>query len=63
MADNTMFAAEKSNIYFGTSLVGNLNEVKLLDMGDLDGSQNARIIARFSGSVNYGISSDVVVYS
>ena len=63
MEDNTMFAAEKSNIYFGTSLVGNLNEVKLLDMGDLDGSQNARIIARFSGSVNYGISSDVVVYS
>ena len=63
MDDNTMFAAEKSNIYFGTSLVGNLNEVKLLDMGDLDGSQNARIIARFSGSVNYGISSDVVVYS
>ena len=63
MANNTMFAAERSNIFFGTSLVSNMNEVKLLDMGDLDGSQNARVIARFSGSVNYGISSDVVVYS
>lgn len=63
MANNTMFAAERSNIYFGTSLVSNMNEVKLLDMGDLDGSQNARVIARFSGSVNYGISADVVVYS
>ena len=63
MANNTMFAAERSNIFFGTSLVSNMNEVKLLDMGDLDGSQNARVIARFSGSVNYGISSDIVVYS
>ena len=63
MNDNSMFAAEKSNIYFGTSLVGNMNEVKLLDMSDLDGSQNARVICRFSGTVNYGISSDIVVYS
>jgi hypothetical protein len=63
MNDNTMFAAQKSNIYFGTSLVGNMNEVKLLDMADLDGSQNARIICRFSGAVNYGIPSDIVVYS
>jgi len=61
MNDNTMFAAQKSNIYFGTSLVGNMNEVKLLDMADLDGSQNARIICRFSGAVNYGI--DIVLYS
>ena len=63
MNDNSMFAAEKSNIYFGTSLVGNMNEVKLLDMSDLDGSQNCRVICRFSGTVNYGISSDIVVYS
>ena len=63
MNDNTMFAAQKSNIYFGTSLVGNMNEVKLLDMADLDGSQNARVICRFSGAVNYGIPSDIVVYS
>ena len=63
MNDNSMFAAEKSNIYFGTSLVGNMNEVKLLDMSDLDGSQNCRVICRFSGAVNYGISSDIVVYS
>lgn len=63
MNDNSMFAAQKSNIYFGTSLVGNMNEVKLLDMSDLDGSANCRIICRFSGAVNYGIPSDIVVYS
>lgn len=63
MSDDTMFASEKSNIYYGVSLVGNLAEVKLLDMSDLDGSQNCRIIARFNGCVNYGIAADVVVYS
>tara|TARA_R110002020_G_scaffold155810_1_gene337123 strand:- start:5448 stop:6401 length:954 start_codon:yes stop_codon:yes gene_type:complete len=63
MNDNSMMAAERSNLYFGTSLVGNMNEVKLLDMSDLDGSSNCRIICRFSGAVNYGIASDIVVYS
>lgn len=63
MSDNSMMAAERSNLYFATSLVGNMNEVKLLDMSDLDGSSNCRVICRFSGAVNYGISSDIVVYS
>ncbi len=63
MNDNSMMAAERSNLYFGTSLVGNMNEVKLLDMSDLDGSSNVRVICRFSGTVNYGIASDIVVYS
>jgi len=63
MSDNSMMLAEKDNLYFGTSLVGNMSEIKLLDMSDLDGSQNCRIIARFSAGVNYGISSDIVVYS
>ena len=63
MNDNSMMAAERSDLYFGTSLVGNMNQVKLLDMSDLDGSSNVRVICRFSGTVNYGIASDIVVYS
>ena len=63
LADNTMVAAEKDNLWFGTGLLGDHNLVKLLDMSDLDGSQNLRVIMRYTAGVQYGISSDIVLYS
>jgi len=36
MADNDMVAAQKSNLFFGTGLLADHNEVKLIDMADLD---------------------------
>jgi len=39
------------------------NEVKVLDMADLDGSQNVRVILRFTATVQYGIGSDIVLYT
>ena len=63
LADNTAVAAEKSNLYFGTGLASDMNELKVLDMSDLDGSQNVRVIARFTAGVQYGIGSDIVLYS
>jgi len=38
LAANKMVAARKSNLYFGTGLLSDHNEVKLLDMAELDGS-------------------------
>ena len=46
LADDTAMAAQKSNLYFGTGLLNDMNEVKVLDMSDLDGSQNVRVIMR-----------------
>ena len=63
LAANTMVAAEASNLYFGTGLLSDHNEVKLLDMGDLDGSQNVRVIMRYTAGVQYGIGADCVLYS
>jgi len=63
LASNKMVAAESSNLYFGTGLLSDHNEVKLLDMGDLDGSQNVRVIMRYTAGVQYGIGSDIVLYS
>ena len=37
LANNYILAAEKSNLYFGTGLLNDTNEVKVLDMADLDG--------------------------
>ena len=63
MADDKMYAAERSNLYFGTGLLNNMNEVKVLDMQDLDGSQNVRFIMRFTAGVQFGIASDLVSYA
>jgi len=63
LADNTAMAAEKSNLYFGTGLLSDHNEVKVIDMADLDGSKNVRVVMRFTAGVQYGIGSDIVLYS
>jgi len=63
MSDNTMVAALKSNLFFGTGLLSDHNEVKLIDMADLDGSQNVRVVMRFTSGVQFGIAADCVLYS
>jgi hypothetical protein len=63
MTDNEIVAAQKSNLFFGTGLLADHNEVKLIDMADLDGSQNVRVVMRFTAGVQYGIGSDIVYYT
>ena len=60
---NKAMAAEKSNLFFGTGLLADHNEVKVIDMADIDGSQNVRIVMRFTAGVQFGIGSDIVLYS
>jgi hypothetical protein len=63
LPSNKMVAAQTSNLFFGTGLLNERNEVRVLDMADLDGSDNIRVILRFFAGVQYGIGSDVVLYS
>jgi len=63
LPSNHMVAAEKSNLFFGTGLMSDSNLVKLIDMADLDGSKNVRVIMRFTAGVQYGIGTDIVLYS
>jgi hypothetical protein len=62
MGANVIVAAEKSNLFFGTGLLSDYNEVKVLDMANIDGSQNYRIIMRYTGGTQVGVLSDVVYY-
>jgi len=62
MPDNHMVAAQKSNIFFGTGLLSDHNEVKLIDMENIDGSMNVRVVMRFTSGVQYGIVDDIVLY-
>jgi hypothetical protein len=61
MPADHIVAGEASNIYFGTGLLSDHNEVKVIDMADLDGSQNVRIIMRYTAGVQYGIGSDLTL--
>jgi hypothetical protein len=63
LAANYIMAAQKSNLYFGTGLLNDMNNVKVLDMSDLDGSDNVRIIMRMTAAVQYGIGSEIVLYT
>jgi hypothetical protein len=63
LGDDTMIAAQKSNLYFGTGILNDQNEVKVIDMSDIDGSQNVRVIMRFTAGVQHVFGSDIVLYS
>lgn len=62
LAANTAIATTVDNLFFGTSVLSDLNEVKVIDMADIDGSQNVRMIMRFVGGAQYGAVEDVVTY-
>jgi len=63
LADNTAVAAQKSNLFFGTGLLDDRNVVKVIDMADIDGSQNVRVVMRYTAGVQYGVRGDIVLYS
>jgi hypothetical protein len=63
LADNKAVLAQKSNLFFGTGLLDDRNEVKVIDMADIDGSQNVRVVMRYTAGVQYGVRGDIVLYS
>jgi len=62
MAANTMYMVQPSNLWYGTWLESDMNQVKVLDMEDLDASQNVRISTRFYAGAQLGITSEIAAY-
>ena len=62
LADNTAIAAEKSNLFFGTGLLNDMNEVRVIDQAEIDGSMNVRVVMRFTSGVQYAQVGDIVTY-
>ena len=63
MSDDTMIAAESSNLFFATGLLNDYNEVRVIDMTPMDGSQNVRLVMRFTAAAAIGVGADVVYYA
>ena len=60
MPDNQVVAAQKSNLFYGTDLLSDATRINLLDMSTLDGSDNIRCVARYSGGVQTGVGADIL---
>jgi len=65
IADNVMYAGEKGNAFFGTSTGIDMDytSVKVLDMENLDGSNNVRMVAKWTAGVQTGVASDFTYQS
>jgi hypothetical protein len=62
MAANTAIATPSSNLHFATGLLNDMNLVKVIDLADLDGSENVRVVMRFTADAKYGFAEDMVTY-
>ena len=60
MTVNTVVIAQKSNMFFGTDLLSDATRITLMDMSALDGSDNMRLVARYSAGVQTGTGADIV---
>ena len=60
MPDDQLVAAQTSNLFFGTDLLSDTTMLKMLDMSPLDGSENLRFIAKYTGGVQVGIGAEIV---
>ena len=63
MPTNDMLATTVSNLFFGFSVTSDFNEVSLLDMKNITGSQNYRLIMRWKAAAQIGFLGEVVYYS
>jgi len=61
LSAGVIVAGEKENLAFGCGLQNDQNLVKLIDLADIDGSQNVRLVMRYSAAVNYSIGSELVL--
>ena len=60
MPDNELVIAEKSNMFFGTDLLSDATRIALMDMAKLDGSDNMRMVCKYSAGVQTGVGADIL---
>ena len=61
-ADNKIIAAVTDNLFFGTGVMNDMNEVKLIDTSDILGDANVRFVMRYTAGTQVGVLEDLVVY-
>lgn len=62
MSANTAILSTIDNLYFGTGLLSDHQECRVIDMSATDGSQMVRVVMRFTAGVQYANVEDIVTY-
>jgi hypothetical protein len=62
LAANVALLSQKSNLYFATGLLNDMNEVRVIDTAETLGDDNVRVVMRFTADAKYGFAEDVVTY-
>lgn len=62
LPDSTIVMARPSNLWFGTNLINDWNNITIADMRQF-GEDNVRFSLKFFAGAQYGIGSEIVAYS
>ena len=62
MSDDKMIATYNDNLWFGTNVLSDWNEVRLLDQAMVDGSDNVHVVMKFAAGIQIASPEDVVTY-
>ena len=63
LPSNDIVAAQKSNLFFGCGIEGDLSEISLIDTSSTLGDQNVRFISRFKVGIQTGFLGEVTYYT
>ena len=63
LPSNDMAAAQKSNLFFGCGIEGDMSEMSLIDTSSTLGDQNVRFVARFKAGIQTGLLEEVTYYT
>jgi hypothetical protein len=61
MPDNTIVMAQKSNLWFGTNVLSDWNNIQVVDMGQF-AEDNVRFSAKFFAGAQFGIGNEIAAY-
>jgi len=63
LPNDTMLAAQISNLYLGVSLLSDVSEAKVVPVYQYDGSDNVRVIYRMAAGAQIGVLEDIILYA
>jgi len=63
LPDSTMVVYQKKNLYFGTGLLSDHNEIRIKDMDDTDLSGTVRYKMVYTAGVQYVRGAEIVLYT
>lgn len=60
---NDMVAADPQNLWFGTDLMSDFEDVLIIPQKNISGAPTVRIVAEFKFGVSYGVGAEIVYYT